>query len=114
MSKNIDKERPSERAMRLSQKSFTKIKAQRQAENVKKKAFYLLTICRFILAKVPIVLGYAEHERAFDEVNRLASQLNGRTEEIEKVIHSKAWALIQIILDLDEGSKQNDSLKKVR
>lgn len=63
------------------------------------EAFKLLTICQFIAARTPMVLGYAPHSDLTNNIIRLSSEL-GTTAETTKVAKSQEWQKIQKILNI--------------
>lgn len=62
------------------------------------RAFQLMTICQFILARVPMVLGYAVQSDITNRLLNCTRQLDGKTEDI---INSPEWQSIMKTLGFD-------------
>ncbi len=68
-------------------------------ETPEKKAFKLLTICQFIAARTPMILGYAPHTDLTDRIIRLSSEL-GTSAMTTEIAESQGWHEIKKILDI--------------
>lgn len=64
------------------------------------KAFQLLTIARFILARTPMVLGYAEHNQLIAELSMMTKQISNEFSDIDGIVESQEWAEIQKVLHI--------------
>lgn len=79
-----------------------KVKTVEEIRKIRKdseRAFKLMTICQFIAARTPMVLGYATHNRVIGEITQLTGQL-GSTVETGNIIASQEWQAIKKILSI--------------
>jgi len=65
-----------------------------------KKAFQLLTISRFILARTPTVLGYVTHYEPINKLSLMTDQLSTKFSDINEVVESQEWRKIRKILSI--------------
>lgn len=74
-------------------------KIVKETDERREKAFELLTICQFIMARTPMILGYAVHNNLMDRTIQLASQF-GTTADTIKIVESEQWVEIKKILGI--------------
>lgn len=78
----------------MEAKSAAEIRA---LEEPTRRAFQLMTICTFILARTPTVLGYAQHN---DLLSRLSDNTRQLGTETEEIANSQEWEEIKKILKI--------------
>lgn len=64
------------------------------------RAFQLLTISRFILARTPMILGYAKHNELITKLSEMTGQISFGTADVNKIVESQEWKKIQKILGI--------------
>lgn len=76
----------------------------RQEMSAEQDAFQLTTICAFILARTPMVAGYAPHNEVLGSIQALVGMIKQEnkfnTEDTSRVAASIEWQRIAAILGI--------------